>query len=97
MSGCRDTNSFQRLGKNSNAAPRQPTKTVWKIFGYLLIFGAGTQFFATMLSTLTYSYAALEIMKIQPTLLGNILFLIYGLSFAGFKVWLGIKLVEGKL
>ena len=95
MAGSRDPNSFQSLGDKTTS--RQPTKTGWKVIGYLLIFGAGTQFFATMLSVLTYSYAALEVMEIQPTLLGIILFLIYGLSFVGFQAWLGIKMVEGKL
>jgi len=70
---------------------------MWRAIGYLLVFGAGTKFFATIFSVLSYTYVALEVLKIEPTLLGSILFLIYGWSFAGFEAWLGIKMVEGKL
>jgi len=68
----------------------------WNVIGYILIFGAGTKFFATMFSMLAYNYVALSVLKIQPTFFGSLLFLIYGWCFAGFEVWLGIKIIQEK-
>jgi len=64
------------------------------IIGYALLIGSGFQLFSTFLSVLCYEYSVASILNIQPSFLGTVLFLIFGLCYAGFNAWLGIKILR---